>query len=345
MITEITMSGLRGVQDGLLADLGPLVVLVGPNGCGKSTVLDALLIGASNHPADAIGRSVRRRANSWNGSRWLFSRQLEERTASIGVRRRQGERLVERSTTLTWREEPHDRLVDELSGQRRPEPYSAIFAETQIGGDRYAAEVAFAADNAYAYLSRADAPIRGWEMRLIDSPQGANQPLDAVYTQAVEKGRKRLADEALRATLGDGVVGLTLLTDHRIPVVHIEYTDGSVPVSVAGEGVASLVRIALELASRPGGALLLEEPEVHQHPRIIWQTAELIWASVAREVQIFLSTHSLDLIDALIAKAPAEGLDQLAIHRLKLEGGQLISSRIAGEDAAERRADFEDDLR
>ena len=43
MIRSVEIKNFRGIQDGKLEDLTPLVILVGPNGCGKSTILDALL--------------------------------------------------------------------------------------------------------------------------------------------------------------------------------------------------------------------------------------------------------------------------------------------------------------
>ena len=345
MIKEIHIAGLRGILDGGLDGLGPLTILLGPNGCGKSTVLDALVIGAGNHPGDSIGRAVRRRPYSWNGARWLFARQNEERTASIGVRRVNRGKEEERSTILSYQGQPRPELANALSQHRRPEPYCAVIGEITHPMGKAEADVGFAADNWYWTFPLIGEPIRGWEMRLVDAPQGANQALDEVYTMAVERGRKESAVEALRSTLGDEVKDITLLTDNRIPVVHIVYADGSVPVSVAGEGVAGLVRIALELGGRPGGTILLEEPETHQHPRLIWQTAEVIWETVKRGVQVIATTHSLDLIDGLLAKAPGAQLDQLAVFRLKLAKGELRHTRIAGDDALSMRTTFEDDLR
>jgi len=39
VIKKITIKKLRGIREGMLADLEPLTILVGPNGSGKSTVL------------------------------------------------------------------------------------------------------------------------------------------------------------------------------------------------------------------------------------------------------------------------------------------------------------------
>lgn len=344
MLTTLGVSGMRGILEGQVEGMGPLVVLVGPNGCGKSTLLDALLIGAGNHPGDGIGRCVRRRPYSWNGSRWLFSRQNEDRSATITVRRRDDDHEEHRSTLLRWTDAPPSELERELSERRMREPFSAVSASIDLPGGHTEANVAFAADNVYRSVWSGQR-ITGWEIRLIDSPQGANQALDEVYSVAVERGRKDEAVAALRAVLGEDVRDITLLTDNQVPVVHVVQPDGSTPVFAMGEGVVSLVRISLELAARPGGVVLLEEPEAHQHPRIVWQTAQVAWAAVRRGVQIILSTHSLDLVDGLLAHAPPGMLDDLVVYRLKLDRGRLLYDRIPGTDVAAMRTDFEDDLR
>lgn len=344
MITSLSISGMRGIREGRLEGLGPLTVLVGPNGSGKSTVLDALVIGAGNVAGDGIGRSVKRRAYSWNGARWLFSRWNEERTATIDVTRREGESEQKRTTSLRWGETAPANLEQELEARKAREPFSSITATVDLPSGQSTSVIAFSGDNSYRYSSSGER-IAGWEIRLIDSPQGTNQRLDEVYSESVERGRKDEAVAALRQVLGTDVRDLTLLTDSKEPIVHVVFNDGSVPVFAMGEGVVSLVRIALELGARPGGVVLLEEPEAHMHPRIVWQAAQIFWSAVKRGAQIILSTHSLDLIDALVANAPPGKLDDLALYRLKLEGGRLLNDRNSGADVATMRGDFEDDLR
>jgi predicted ATPase len=90
---------------------------------------------------------------------------------------------------------------------------------------------------------------------------------------------------------------------------------------------------------------LLEEPEVHQHPGAIRQSARAILAAVRRQIQVMLTTHSLELIDALLAESSAEDLAQLSLYRVQLQNGVLTSSRLAGPDIAFSRSEIEDDLR
>ena len=74
MISSIEISRFRGIREGKLDGLAPLTVLVGPNGCGKSTVLDALLIGGSRETGKSSGRAVQRHHGVKYGAPWLLWR-------------------------------------------------------------------------------------------------------------------------------------------------------------------------------------------------------------------------------------------------------------------------------
>jgi ABC-type multidrug transport system ATPase subunit len=118
-----------------------------------------------------------------------------------------------------------------------------------------------------------------------------------------------------------------------------------VPVELAGDGTHALVCLALELAIPPQGLALLEEPEVHLHPAGVQLSARAILEAVRRGVQVVLSTHSLELIDALIGQATPDDLARLAVYRTRLRDGRLLTSRFSGAEAADMRLQIEEDLR
>ena len=103
--------------------------------------------------------------------------------------------------------------------------------------------------------------------------------------------------------------------------------------------------LAFELVARPGGVVLLEEPEAHMHPGAIRQFARVAVATVRRGVQIVLTTHSLELIDSLLGEISEAELPLLSLYSMRLENGRLVSSRLAGPDVATSRLQIEYDLR
>jgi predicted ATPase len=183
------------------------------------------------------------------------------------------------------------------------------------------------------------------EVRLLE-PRAFNSepPLYKLYTLAVEQGRREQA-KAIVAEIVPRMKDLEILAEGDRPIVHVVFADHSVPVAVAGDGVYSLTRLILELAARPDGSVLLEEPEVHQHPGAIRQTMRAVLAAVRRDIQVILTTHSLELIDVLLAESSDEDLEKLSLYRLNLEDGRLTTRRMPGSEVAFSRCEVEKDLR
>jgi hypothetical protein len=329
VISSVTIKNLRGIREGALEGLTALTVLVGPNSSGKSTILDALLIGAAPDSAKAIAHVVRRRGAVQRGKRWLFWRGQEQAPAIVGVKTRGG---AERRSTIG-------------SSEQSPRIFRVIVAaETGTGS----ADFELADDNTIERRLGSSPPKLDdlADVRLVEPQGGGHAPLlHRVFTRAREAGRTREVDALLRDLL-PGLERVEILTDSaNKPVVYLSYEDHSVPSGLAGDGVQSLLRLGLELAAAPGGVVLVEEPEAHEHPGAMRQSAKAIVAAVRRGVQVILTTHSLELIDALLATLKADEIDLLSLYRLKLVDGELRQSRFDGEDVSTSRGDIEDDLR
>ncbi|WP_437906809.1 AAA family ATPase [Sorangium sp. So ce327] len=357
MITSVRIKNLRGIHTGALEGMTPLVVLVGPNSSGKSTILDALLIGAGQKPGASAGYVVRRRAGLRHGARWLLWRGAQEDSGAIEVRTAQGRtywRAVQWSDQLQFED-----LRRQLLDQGASGPFSAVevnsialspdspfrvansFPESPDGWDRAYGLAVVASDNTYASTEArdADSPLDVW---MVDPRFG--HLLSELYSRIVERGRRQAVRD-LVAAIVPGLEAIEILTEHNDPRLHLTFADSSVPVALAGDGVQALVRLSLELASRPGGTVLLEEPEAHQHPAAIWASAQGIVEGVRRGLQIILSTHSLELLDALLSALKDDELGLLSLYRLKLAGGELRHSRLEGSEVRLSREAIGDDLR
>jgi hypothetical protein len=182
-------------------------------------------------------------------------------------------------------------------------------------------------------------------VRLIETWTSASQQeLHAIHSQAAQQGTRSQAIRIIQALIPE-IQDLEILTEGNSPYLAARYADRAVPVALTGDGVHALIRLCYELAVSDSGLVLLEEPETHQHPAALVQTAAAILAAVRNNVQVVLSTHSLELIDALVAKATDEDIDKLALFRVRLDDGELLSSRLHGKDVVLSRTQIEDDLR
>ncbi len=331
MIRSVEIKGLRGIREGKLADLTPLVVLVGPNGSGKSTVIEAILIGASPVTADAVLQVIRRHEAGGSGPRWLLWRAGEAGPTEITVTTGAG---AARMCRLELdRGTPDDQTVIKFVIIRDESPMGHGFLR--------------ALKNKYHDHQPAGfLPLEGVpEAHLVEAyPAAFQRPLHELYTKAVQQGRRDKAIGIISEVF-PAVSNVEILTENGEPILHFVFPDYSVPATLVGDGIQSLLRLSLELAASGGGVALLEEPEVHQHPGDIRQSARAILAAVRRQVQVVLTTHSLELMDALLAESSDQDLTRLSLYRLQLQAGVLKSSRLAGPDIAFSRTEIEDDLR
>lgn len=357
MIDAVTLSNLRGVVTGGLADLPPLTVLVGRNGAGKSTVLEALAIGGAHQPAVLVGQVVQHR-HGWRGASYLVARGASE--ARIQCAFSGGE---QRTVTLWYDEQPTGLTLDELPPGPAPGPAGGPYVGVRLAVERAGVFNAGpgARDPAARLEARTIFDLRneyraallqglGQEdrVRLVHPAAARAFPLWKTLGDAVKSGRADAVFALLRDLLGDDFRDLYPIQeseDGQMTNVHLRFGWGTVPVDVAGDGVRALVRIALELAGRPESVILLEEPELHQHPGALVMTARALLAAAARGVQVVLSTHSLELIDALVDQADGEALDRLAVYRLALPRGELRTHRVAGQRVAALRQQLAEDLR
>jgi predicted ATPase len=204
--------------------------------------------------------------------------------------------------------------------------------------------VAFGVDNSFemkpgAGQGKFDVPF----VRIVDS--GLPVPLHQTFTHIARTGRRDDVYELLSALVPDFGQLEILVEDDDSPSLYLTSAGRSVPVGLAGDGVQAFVQLALEIAVAPEGLVLVEEPEVYQHPKAIWQTAKVLLANMRRGVQMVITTHSLELIDAILSEASEDDLGNIALFNLKLVDGELEHGRRVGEEIAFARQTLENDLR
>lgn len=331
MICSVEIKGLRGIREGKLTDLTPLVVLVGPNGSGKSTVLEAMLIGASPRTAEAIRDVVRRHEAGGSGPRWLLWKGGQESSAEI----------------IIVTDAPSSRKSQIRLERGRPDSETIIPFTLFSNGVLLGAGTIIGNKNKYdGHTSPGVVSLDGArEINLVEAyPANFQKPLHELYTKVVQNGRRKEA-LGIISEIFPAVTNVEILTENGAPILHFVFPDHSVPATLSGDGIQSLLRLSLELAASSSGVALLEEPEVHQHPGAIRQSARAILAAVRRNIQVVLTTHSLELIDALLAVSSDQDLDHMSLYRLQLKNGGLQSSRLSGLDIAFSRTTIEDDLR
>jgi hypothetical protein len=334
-IAQIEIRNFRGIASGTLTGLRAFTILTGANGSGKSAVLDGLSVLAGSRPVEALIASVQRRRAAPIDPRWLFHR--DEREAFL-----QG--------PSAWR------TLRLLDGPPPGGDAAAYSSHVRVWAGRGAHRDPDArAEGWLAAPGHASGAHRKLSL-FVESDEDAHlvdpsQPtrIEDVFSDAVRAGSKAHL-EGLLASLIPGFRSLDILTESDGPALYVASDPtGLIPVGLSGDGIQALVQLAVHLAAKPRGLVLIEEPEVYQHPRALFETARACWAAIDRGTQVIATTHSMDFLDAVVQTAD-EGrekprIERLAVFNLALEAGRLRSGEWLGPDARAARTQVELDLR
>ena len=110
--------------------------------------------------------------------------------------------------------------------------------------------------------------------------------------------------------------------EERKGKLYFVFKTKSVPFEYIGDG-AKIVFIIYAICSYLSeGLILIEEPEVHQHPKSLELIAEAI-AYSAKSNQIFIATHSLEFLEMLLKNTKEEDVDLNVYKLVELKDGEL----------------------
>ena len=375
MIGTLTLRNYRGFEEYDLRGLARVNLLVGPNNCGKTSVLEAVELLASDGDPTAMLRSCSRRGESFphrdRGGRtiqyavrhhfrghdaapgtWL-SVSSDDHLGKIEMRVRPASskddpRLFEAGPPEThlaagaWRP-----LVLELRRERR----SSADAEPQRFPLTSEGAIAWRSSHLpflhLPYLPEPFVPIR-----FLTADSRSDDELRAAWNQVVLDGKEDEIVEAMRVIApdlrsirllaGDGRTGRSGSPQSGF-VLGQRGGGRRTPIGSHGEGMRRLLALSLSLADIHDGFLLIDEIDTGLH----WTVMADMWRLVIETsrcsaTQVLASTHSLDCIRglaSLLDKRP-DLTDEVAVHKLERRIGR--SARFgAGEILAATDLDIE----
>lgn len=353
MINTITIEKLRGVDSACLPNCRALNILVGPNGSGKSTILDGIAIGGHPRPVDGLAHVLSRRAHVSDPGTWIFpygrTRSIDSidpriRITLDGVAGRRRVRVVPHdgmprlvsaeiavqwsARVSTWHVRPEDLAREDYSidDTSTMTPDDADSPADSIG------YIGFGQGSRYEHLG-----VEGYSAKIVPFMRMVDKiPLPAEmvrrYSALVRDGKSGDLSTLLSSTLND-FQRLEVLVGDGEAALHVVFAGrrGAIPVALLGEGLRRLTSLAIELSALgPGDVALVEEPETHLHPRLLADTAGLLAKAAAAGIQLFVTTHSLALLQAVV-EACSETPDTMAFYACEWVDG---TCRVTGYEGA-----------
>ena len=354
MITDLTIRNFRGIKEGKINGLGKVNIFIGKNNSGKSTLLDLLyFIKAPLKPQNELGEYVlesllqRRIKRNVPTEIEFFHEYRPENTIDFTAK-------FDEKFELHFTAFSQQRNVVYSYWGSDPENPVAIFSMTVKSPPNivtrrgsglpneplqflFQAYSGAAPDDIFAPWIRSEvAQVHlGFISRIV--------LIDAEFVRKIEKIEdaywsdilKRRADKQLKNILNE-TYGLPIesfsFANYRngqsklftmLPEISMHIDD-------YGDGFRYAFSILTIASQAKSTALLLEEPEVHQHEGALRTLFEALWKLASNNnLQIFISTHNVNVINAW-----AQLTSDVKIFHLTLGAdGKLDVRPIIGSDA------------
>jgi len=345
-----------------LHDLGTINLLVGANNSGKTSVLEA--IATYCRPLDpkawlntAWGREIKlSRKPQLDALRWLFPQRIQETSGEIII-------LGEGDFSLKKLQANYEEIEGTLGESDREEDLDHEFISDDLieRGADLCLKATTTSPSASLFpeqeetieevfqLWESERSIFGKKRSSLSLPLETISPFSHRIEQLQVKSlsnaiEQRFKEEIIKLlqNLDQGIISLEILSTSRDRKerLYIDHKDiGIAPLSAFGDGVRRLLYIASTLVKAQGGMLLIDEIESSIHTEVLDRTFSwLIKACQEREIQLFLTTHSLEAIDALLNSIEGTEidnghrvLDDLVLYRLEVNNGNNIARRFDSE--------------
>ena len=358
-IPNLTIKNFRGIDHLEIPKFGRVTLLVGKNGIGKTTVLDAVRLYCGKARPDAVGTLLLVRQEVTDGRddegrvspvpalNALFHDDDISKTVKITSGLAGSAKTFSASILRAADEElplfphefaPPDIFRIDFDGNKFDSRVNLSDSDRERfeGGipplDRQPAERFGGGPR-----PKLDPPLRC----ITIGPGHLTQPeLVTLWDQIALRDGDAFAREMLGLMVGSRVEGITTIgsatpnagaADRRI-AVRLDNSNRPVPIQRLGDGALHLFEIAIGLANIAGGILLIDEFENGLHYLIqqkIWEA--LIEAAIESKVQIIATTHSADCVHAFAQAASDLRENHKLFYRLSQRNGELRAVEYQGE--------------
>lgn len=355
MIKKVFIERFRGIRELKIDNLNHVNLIVGDNNCGKTSVLEALQLLKRSGLLGNVYRIARQRESIF----WMNSNSIYENFVCMFPH--DGSDLKIRVSGLC-----NDKTVSyEISGTQKKvlldtkELDRFAVREYDLSGDletdEFEGTITFKCGNEKKEEQMKINRFSG----ISGTPTSESEEFKIIYVAPFEHLKGSVISQIIK---NDGYKEICLkalqlfdpdIEDMMIfksdvgnrPVEYLKHKKlGNMPLSTFGDGIKKVLVLSNAIARAAGGILLIDEIETAIHKKYYDDIFRfIVKACKAFGVQVFVTTHSLEAIDGLLATQDYEEQkteDGISVITLKREKDSTYSRVLLGRAVAQNREAF-----
>ncbi len=331
-VSSLFVDGFRGLRGIRLEELRNFVVVVGPNGTGKTSLLEAVIFARSYGFAHVLtSLQAQRGLNRFrptNGPGLDYTFEPGGAEFALGSQGQQ--------TWLKVGYRPLPAPIDPenaLGGQ--PDDVVGSLEIRATVGDRSAEWTEIWDPRAGRFIVQRPTWLEPLPSNLVHPAGLAPSGVEVQrFADLVAKGMKSQFVRALQL-VHPGIRDVDYVEHYRIPGFMVTMDDGTVlPLGMLGGGLTRWAVILMQTHTFAGQWVGMDEPENGIHPSVMPKVIRHLveWSLADQPTQVMVATHSDELLDALVGCEDMLG-DNLSVIQMRRRGGKIVAHHVAGVKA------------
>jgi len=331
VINSLSIENFRGIKSLELENLGQVNVIAGKNNSCKSSVLESLALFLGAEQGFQTFREILEEILIWRG--WYGEQAVED----LLYKDSKEAKIMTDNGSLTIEFGTLPQLPNQkgLSLKLNDKP-GISFGILDIS--RFLVE-----GYSRVFLSSKFSPELNFEL-LTPLTFRKFGYVESLYSHAYEQKVVKKTIDILKVAYPE-VEGFSPLFKFNKWILYVETKYGVYPYYLMGEGFKSAMILAFLSSLINSGYLLVDSADAFHHPKSLGVMVKtLIKGANENNVQVFLTTHSLELIDMLLEEGIEAGIDGRIIY-MKQEDSNVIAKIETFERANDLRETIGLDLR
>lgn len=358
------IDGFRGLRNLELKQLGTFNLLIGENNTGKTSILEALAILSDPTNLEWWNEVARTRDYSWSPQspienlEWLFQHDLESSTQFSEINIQPiGDLCPLTSFRATGNLEikAYEEKPEENEDEGRYRLARIGSASGDVAGISVELNISLRETASPLFVVEGEQFTKEFEVWENDFRSRSRKKIEPLFKHSFtppyhHRATKFHTARMLRAVdegLKNNILELLQLFDKNISdfktktsryirptrSTWLKYGDSDfMPLQTFGDGVQAALNSSLNILFASDGLYLIDELDTALHTSVLPKVINwLIRAARQHNVQIFATTHSLEVVDALLEGGEEDKSDDIVVYRLGMKDGQSTAKRLDRE--------------